>query len=419
MQPYLPGDPVNRIHWKLSAKRGILLIRQEEADSDAELHPFSPVQKESGRSKTLFFCLAALLSAPFFLLIPSVRLSVQALCNLLFEASEQVNAYAYERFSVPVGQSIVPAVLTLILTLAALIGLLFLSRNRWLSLGCMACIVAFQTYFGLPLPGWGNAALFAFFAFWIFRVSRRQALAAAILILLVSLSVLLLYPGIDAATEAASERVRDSLSQMARQITGASAELPPGETEVRRAHTQTLTAGDGEALAEKEYRLETEEEQLISKPRWFSLIKVVSLLFLTVLVVVLPFSPFVWLNARRRKALKARSAFQSGNVSAAICVIFRQIASWLEVMGHGAGNLPYRDWTHYLSGTLPPDYIARFDACAALFEEAAYSDHLLNEDHRRQALELLNETEAAMLKRANRRQRFQLKYVECLWIENT
>ena len=33
---YLPGDPVSRIHWKLSAKRDELLVREQEKHSAAE-----------------------------------------------------------------------------------------------------------------------------------------------------------------------------------------------------------------------------------------------------------------------------------------------------------------------------------------------------------------------------------------------
>ena len=35
VRSYLPGDPVNRIHWKLSAKRGELLIREAARENAA------------------------------------------------------------------------------------------------------------------------------------------------------------------------------------------------------------------------------------------------------------------------------------------------------------------------------------------------------------------------------------------------
>ena len=36
VRAYQPGDPVNRIHWKLSAKRNELLVREQAKDRTAE-----------------------------------------------------------------------------------------------------------------------------------------------------------------------------------------------------------------------------------------------------------------------------------------------------------------------------------------------------------------------------------------------
>ena len=66
---------------------------------------------------------------------------------------------------------------------------------------------------------------------------------------------------------------------------------------------------------------------------------------------------------------------------------------------------------------MPEAYDIRFSMCAALVEEAAYSDHTLGEEQRQQALSLLAETEQALMARADRRQKFRLKYRECLWLE--
>ena len=129
-------------------------------------------------------------------------------------------------------------------------------------------------------------------------------------------------------------------------------------------------------------------------------------------LVILPFLPFVLLNRRRKKALDARKVFESGNVSEAVFAIFQHVAAWLEAMDCGGGNAPYAEWR----AGLAPDYAERFAACEKLFEEAAYSAHEMREEHRRQALDLLNETEQLLRRQADWKQRLRLKYKEWLWV---
>ena len=57
----------------------------------------------------------------------------------------------------------------------------------------------------------------------------------------------------------------------------------------------------------------------------------------------------------------------------------------------------------------------RFRQCAGRGEEAAYSDHVLSEEQRRQALSLLDDTRRFFLARADWREKLRLKYRECLW----
>lgn len=426
VRAYQPGDPVNRMHWKLSAKRREWLIRSTGRESLPEERKTESAVPEDGKSagarkkKLILLCLAALLLLLLcLLLIPEANRGAETLCNQLFEASERVNAYVYDRFPVPEGQSVTLAAVLLVFMAALLLGITALTGSRFLALGLMAGCAAFQMYFGLAFPGWFNALLFAAFALWMARRPRKRKEILTLLgvILAVFLAVALLWPGVDAGTEAASERVRDALSQMSAQITGTVRETPAGENETRHTHSLSLIQGEEEAQAEKEYRLETAEEEQISMPRWVDYLKIALLLLASAALVILPFLPFLWLNARRKKALEIRSAFASENVSAAVCAVFRQVIRWLEVMGFGADSLPFRDWVGQLPEGMPPGYEQRFSQCAALFEEAAYSDHSMGEDRRLQVLSLLEETEQALLVRADWKQKLRLRYKECLWTE--
>lgn len=421
VRAYLPGDPVNRIHWKLTAKRDELLVREQaqgKTTEEAEIKTVSeaeqPAANQSKKRIILIGFLVFLFSLMLLLIIPSANQEMQALLNRLFDASEAVNAYAYERFAVSTDMSVAFAVVLLTVIGISLLVMTMLSGSRLLALGIIAGCALFQMYFGLAFSNWINVLLFALFVLWMLKRpwDKRTILCVLAGVTAVTIAVLLIWPGVDAATETASETVRDRMSQMAQSITGTTHELPSGENETRHVHTQSLATGDQEAQPDREYRLVTVEEEQISMPHWVNYLRIILLLILAVALVILPFLPFVLLNQRRKKALDARKAFESANVSVAVFAIFQHVAAWLEAMGYGEDNSLYAAWNANLS----PDYAERFAACEKLFEEAAYSTHEMKEEDRQQALALLNETEQILQRRADWKQRLRLKYKECLWV---
>lgn len=425
VRPYRPGDPLNRIHWKLSAKRDELLVRPPVPDNSRTEAAFpvpSPsLQKTVNRRRRLLLLLPAgvfLLLLLLLVLLPDANRAFRGVLNRLFTASEQVNAYAYERFPVPAGQPLWPAFLLLGGMLAAFLAVLLVSGSRLAALLLAAAIVIVQVYLGLSLPSWCHVALFTLFALWMARrpPTQKDLLLLLSSVLVLSLAVVLFLPGTHAATEEASERVRDALSRVSEQWSGSVPEAPDGEKETRHVHTRSLAEGDREAGAEKEYRLVTREEEQVSMPRWIDWVKVILLSLGAVALLVLPFLPFAWLNARRKKALEAREAFRSGDTRLAVQSAFQHVIAWLEAADRGAGNVPYRDWAEPLSRRISGEYAALFRPCAALFEQAAYSEHPLSEADRARVLSLLEETERILRSQADRKQRFRLKYVECLWV---
>ena len=426
IRQYVPGDPVNRIHWKLSAKRDELLVRPQTGGAVIEeKRTENKTQVGDGahgrrQKRYIFACIGvAVLTLALLLLIPQARQSLKALFNRIFEASEAVNAYAYEYYAVPDGQPLWPALSLLCVIAAALICITVIAKSRLMAFMLMACCIGIQVYCGLSLPAWLNISLFALYVLWLMKRPRRDSARTVrffTVIASVALMVCLFWPGVDAGTEQASENARDLLSRFAQGISGAAREATDGDMETRHVHTRSLIYGSETAQAEKEYRLVTIEEELISLPHQVNYLKVALLLLVAVLLLILPFIPFLWLNARRKKALEARKAFESEDTNAAVCSIFRHIAAWLETTGNGAGNRLFRNWPVFLASRMSCEYAQRFEACAALFEEAAYSAHPISEEQRRQVLELLYETERIMQEKASFRQKLCLKYKECLWV---
>ena len=339
-----------------------------------------------------------------------------ALCNQAFAASERVNAYAYDYFQTPENQS---TALAWTLTAVFTIGYFWLSfvlRSRLLLLLAAAAAALLQTYLGLSLSAWANMALFLSLGLGVVFLSspKKSALPFAALALIFFILSAALFPGVDAATEAASEAVRDALASVTRQEEALTGENPDSALETRHMNSRSLLTGEEKAEARKEYRLVTVEEQQISQPHWIDYLKIVLLLLLSALVVVLPFLPFLYANARRKKAREARRLFQSENPGEALCAMFRHAAKYLENGGCGGGNLPYRQWPENWNNRLPEAYQKQFAACAALFEEAAYSDHPVTEDQKEQTRLFLSETERIFFDEADWKEKLRLRYGKCL-----
>lgn len=422
---YVPGDPIGRIHWKLSAKTDRLLVRQEvPAGNGAAVDASVPFETESegaaqksrsGRKRVcLLLALLALLLA-LLTLIPEARRGAAALCNRLFDLSERSNPYVYDRLPVPEGQGIALAAVLLLLALGVWCAILAVTGSAWFILPTALVLAGGQAYFGVSLPAVGNAAAFFMLGIKLLRpASRRGWLACGLALLFIAGAVALVWPGTDAATEAASERVRDRFSQAAGRAVGSVTEAPADGFETRHVNPRFLAAGDHAGRTERTYRLVTVEETQISSPRRINWLKTALLLLAAAALLTLPFSPFLWLNSRRKKAEKARQAFDSDNAGEATAAMFRHAIAWLEAVGCDPGNLLFRQWTNAVQDRFSPDYAARFARCAALFEEAAYSGHPITEEKRAQMRAFLEETEGMLYARADWKQRFRIRYERCL-----
>lgn len=419
VRQYVPGDPVLRIHWKLSARKDDLLVRDttQEWEAAQELRREISDGQSEGRQKNrkhlwILFSVM-LLSILLLLLIPEANKGAQALCNRLFAASEDVNAYAYDYFPVSENQRTTLAVLLLSI---AVLSLVVLANCLHCGILPAAAMTMAQCYFGVSFRPWMNVLLYGLTALQLMHrpLNRKKLLSFGALVVAGSIFVLLFMPGIHESTEAFSETVRDRLSRMSQGIVGTIAEAPTGEIETRHVFTQSLKTGEHASPTEREFRLITIEEEQISMPHWINYTKIILLLLLFGVLLILPFTPFIVLNARKKKEAEARAAFQSSNINEAVCAIFHHVILWMEITKCDAGNLLYRQWAGELSNILPVEYAVRFAECAMDFERAAYSDHRLSEEARQRGLDLLKETENLLYGKANWKQRFLLKYWMCL-----
>lgn len=371
----------------------------------------------TAKQKTVCFCCSVMAGCLFLLfLLPSARMSAQALCNRLFAASERANAYAYDYFPTPENQSTAMAWALAVCFTVSYFGLALALRSRFLLLLFAGSAALSQAYLGLSLPAWGNMTLFFALGLGVvlFSAQKKSALPFAALALLVLVISAALLPGVDAATENLSEAVRDALALVTRQEDALTGENADSALETRHMNSRTLLTGEEKASPNREYWLLTVEEQQISQPRWIDYLKIILLLLLSAAVVVLPFAPFLYMNARRKKAQEARRLFQSDDPGEALCAMFRYAAKYLENGGCGGGNRPYCQWTEAFPERLPESYREQFAACAALFEEAAYSDHPILEAQKEQTRLFLSETERIFFDEADWKEKLRLRYGKCL-----
>ena len=181
--------------------------------------------------------------------------------------------------------------------LASLSAAVALSQSRLPALLALVALALGQAYFGLSLPA--AAQLLLLFMLGLKLVPSRSAvqrLALGACALAVAPVVCLAFPGVHRD----GSRVRTG----ARLFSGASlseqadAAAPPEATQTRRENHLSLSTGGGGAVSERDYRLVTRAEEQISDPPWFDALKTVLMLALVVLLLALPFAPFMLAMAR-------------------------------------------------------------------------------------------------------------------------
>lgn len=376
----------------------------------------------SGTSASLRkrFCLCsaltALLSAAALLLIPAARNSAKVLCNRIFAASESANAYLYDYFAVPDGQTALTAEILAALTVLGLTVLAVLLRDGRYSLFCMLLFCIPQIYFGLALPVWLNVLIGGLLGMTLLRPNGSfipPAVYAGIILICAALTAVF-FPGVDPQLESSSETVRDLLGRAAIQISGDARDLPQELLGTRHLNSRTLLNGGGAAAADRTFRLRTVEEEQISRPDFAAVIDL--------LLIILPAAALAAgagillyrLAVRRKRLAEIRHSFESENTAEAVCAVFRHAVRYLECAGCGSGNLPFRDWGEALRSSPGADYAALFEACVPVFEEACYSEHRMDRSGLDRVKKLLDLTEVIFFDRADLKQKFRLKFVECL-----
>ena len=363
---------------------------------------------------TAALCLAAVVLVLLFLL-PAARESLKCLLNRLFSASEAVNTYVYDRFSVAADASPTLALLLLGGLMAVLLLLSFLRRSRLIPF-LFALLLAFaEIWLGLTPPPLLNALLFALLMLLALRVrDLRNAGAVLLASAAVFFFISAVFPGVNAAQEERSELARDRLGVLEQRITGTYAEENSTAQSAREENRLHDAGIKDDTSNDRDYQHLYEQEQQISRPQRVRYLKIILLTLGILALLVLPFTPFLFFNAKRKRSLARRAAFASPDCAVAIRAMFLHLTAYLEACGMGAGNRSFSRWPELLSGHMPTDYVQKYRYAASIFSEAAYSTHPMTEEQRADMEKILDETERILYDEAGWKQKLRLKYVECL-----
>lgn len=363
---------------------------------------------------TVALCLAAAVFVLLFFL-PAARESLKCLLNYLFSASESVNTYVYDHFSVTADASPTLALLLLGGLMAVLLLLSVLRRSRLIPF-LFALLLAFaEIWLGLTPPPLLNALLFALLMLLALRVrDLRNAGAVLLASAAVFFFISAVFPGVNAAQEERSELARDRLDVLEQRITGTYAEENSTAQSAREENRLHDAGIKDDTSNDRDYQHLYEQEQQISRPQRVRYLKIILLTLGILALLTLPFAPFLFFNAKRKQSLARRAAFASPDYAEAIRAMFLHLTSYLDACGMGAGNRSFSRWPELLSGHMPADYVRQYRRAASIFSEAAYSAHPMTEEQRADMEKILDETERILYDEAGWKQKLRLKYVECL-----
>ncbi|MBQ8092271.1 MAG: hypothetical protein IJ242_01665 [Clostridia bacterium] len=343
---------------------------------------------------------------------PEIRHGTEALLNRLFEASEHQNAYTYVYFpgASPAG---IPLAALVLITAAGALFILTASFSR-LAAGFLVfmTLTVLQSYFGLSFPAWIQVLIFGAAGFLVLRVrSMRAAAYLCLTICLTALLISVLSPGVHMPVEAASEWVRDWLGRNAEALQTEGLIQPDERLETRHVSEKSIVEGNKEARGTEGFRLIQIEKMRISRPDWFSLLRTALMMLALILMLVLPFLPFVLLNRRREQTRVKYAGARSADLSEVMHAVFTHICDYLRFSGLADGNRPCREWQCH---GLPDEFGQAFRSCAIVWERTMYGGYLPGRPDVEKAERLLEETEQLLYEQADFVKRFRMRTIACL-----
>ena len=349
---------------------------------------------------------------------------LRLLGNGLFEASAGRNAYEYQLFAVTVPESAYSGCILAALILVACALAVF---SRWavsqsgaapVGLTFLGLALA-QAYFGVTAGGWNLALL----AVWVLCLGKGMAFCpkgvalVLILMVLIALPMGLMLPGEHQALSAWAESVRDALGDPSGSNPFTLWQAPNAPWEARREQRLALEGAEmtDDAAGFRPLQREQNEVRQQSPPEEESGPPLLWTLIQIVLLLTVPFVPFIWDATRRRKLAEREQAFSSPDTAAAVQSIFSCLVAWLELAGLERHNRTYSACQEAVLGLLGADHAEGYGDTVALWQEAVYSEHRISDAARDKGRAFLAQASKAVWEKSTRWTRFKIRYIRFLY----
>ena len=331
---------------------------------------------------------------------------VKYFLNRLFAASEERQAYEYERFALtsPDGLSALRYALVPLGILSGLTcGLAARYLLKWLFALIFALLCGAAAYLGVsPAAGW--TVLLAFAALLPFLAPSGGGVLTLLCGLLPAVivcgAVFLAFPGEDARLSAWDETARDALAF---------------ETVAYTDLRYDAARRDKQSAAEDTKQFYQEEETAADMGGEEESLSVPYPVLLAVLLTALAlFIPAVWNDRLQSRRAQNRAGIDDPDHGAAVRAAFLYAMRWLGAGGLSAGNRPYGDCAGAVGELFSPALREEFERVLPLWREAAYSGHTIDEAKRAKMLAFMEDARRTVWDRLGKRERLRIRYVEAL-----
>jgi len=422
IRPYIPGDPIRSIHWKLTEKLDKVMVREfgkplTRAEAGLEASENDAGQTTDGlclcravperkRSRLLpWFVTSALMigfTGAFFsmleLKIPAVtplpfRLKTLAdgfllLFNRLFSVSEARQAYIYEKFkvSVPAEKTdayIFVALLIIAVVFAAYFILAAKKRSALMYLAAFLFFTGVQVYFGVfPAPAWSVIYFSILLSAVLFCDGTTGKIPLLVIIITLLLIACLLFSGANPGITELSETIRDLFNEHVEQpVTEAinQQEKPSAEKLLELRLREEVSGQNPEQPGGEIFGIEkspgfsgSQIGAAAAKRLW--MLWVIFALFVAAFA--------AWILKKLADDRKRRAAFVSGDCAVAINLMFLSLVRRLVVFGFVPKSGAYGGNAEQLAGRVSSEYAAEYQSAVTLWQEAVYSSHGMTGDDR-------------------------------------
>lgn len=320
--------------------------------------------------------------------------------NSLFEASEKTQAYLYDKYEVirdpgTFIRCMRYGVLWTGMAAGATMSYMTLKIMRWISgLVFILCAGCFA-YFGL-LPQAIPAMIMIAALAAVLSDSRLTAVLPVMIAGMVVFALILaVAPGENKAVSKVDENLRDKLA------------------------TSTVSIeGNQKSAAQQENEKQNEEENGANGKSLFGggakSMKVWIVLGLVILFAMILFIPAVIHDRLEKRRKKNRMGIDSKDPKTAIRAMFPYAVKWLKEAGLKTGNVPFADLTEGVRELSSEEYALEYSDMLVKWKLAAYSDHDLGEDERREMKVFLDKTIADVHAKMSFGDKIRVRFVTAL-----